>query len=110
MEYLFSVLWKNVVVGRCFYKGKYIFIYDLNGVKECTKFGFDKLIGFPNLDEIYINDNLFPIFESRIISPKRKKLISKEDKINFLINTNGKLITDNITIEKEEIENVKKRI
>lgn len=108
MEYLFSIFWKNIRIGFCFKaKNKYVFLYDKEGIKETSKFGFNKIIGFPDIEDVYINNQLFPVFETRIISSKRYKLLNKEDKIKYLIHTKGKLTTDNITIDKEDLENVK---
>lgn len=111
MDYLFSVYWKNIEIGSCFlYKNKYLYIYNQDGLSEAKKFGFDKLIGFPDTNKVYINNNLFPIFESRIMSNKRLKLNSIQEKINYLILTEGKLITDNISIKKNGLEHGQHRI
>lgn len=111
MEYLFSVYWKNIEIGSCFiYKNKFVYIYNKEGIQETSKYGFDKLIGFPDINKIYVRDTLFPIFESRIMSKKRLTLNSIEDKINYLLLTEGKLVTDNISIKKKGIEYDQHRI
>lgn len=111
MEYLFSVYWKDIEVGSCFiHKKKFIYVYNQEGIKKTSKLGFDKLIGFPDVNKIYINDTLFPVFESRLISNKRLILESIEDKINYLLLTEGKLVTDNITIKKKGLNYGKHRI
>lgn len=111
MQYLFSVYWKDFEIGTCFlYRKKYLYFYNENGLKEAKQFGFDKLIGFPNTNKIYINSTLFPIFESRIMANKRIVFNSTEEKIDYLIETEGRLITDSISIKKEEKEYVKHRI
>ena len=108
MEYLFSILWRGIRIGFCFKaRNKYVFLYDKNGLNETSKLGFNKIIGFPDIEEVYISDYLFPVFDTRIISSKRCKELNHNDKINYLIATKGKLATDSITIEKEELENVK---
>ena len=111
MKYLFSVEWKHITIGRCYYfENKYVFIYDKDGIGKTSKLGFNKLIGFPDINDIYVSNNLFSVFESRVISSKRTKHMTDEEKIEFLINTEGRLITDSISIKKEEKVNVKKRI
>lgn len=111
MEYLFSVFWKDIRIGLLFDRNNnFVFMYDQDGIKITQEMGFDKLIGFPDINRIYISKSLFPIFDSRIISAKRGNLNSKKEKIDFLIETQGKLVTDNISIQREEKENVKKRI
>lgn len=111
MDYLFSVFWKSIRIGLLFnHNSNYIFMYDTSGI-ECTKkMGFDKLIGFPDINRIYISKRLFPIFDCRVISSNRSSITSEKEKIDFLIKTNGKLVTDNISIFYEEKENVKKRV
>lgn len=111
MEYLFSVYWKDIEIGSCsLYRKKYLYLYDQVGLKEAKKLGFDKLIGFPITDEIYVNNNLFPIFESRIMSNKRISFNNPQEKIDYLIKTEGKLVTDNISIKKKELEHGQHRI
>ena len=81
-----------------------------NLLKEAKDFGFDKLIGFPITDKIYFNNNLFPIFESRIMSNKRTNFNNPQEKIDYLIKTEGKLVTDNISIKKRGLEHGQRRI
>lgn len=85
-------------------------MYDKCGIELTQKLGFNKLIGFPDINEIYVSKNLFPIFESRVISQKRSSALTLQDKINFLIKTEGRLITDHISIKYEDKEHVKRRI
>ena len=111
VEYLFSVFWKDIRIGLLFkYDNNFLFAYDKKGIHKTKKMGFDKLIGFPDINKIYINKELFPIFDSRIISSKRTKFNNKREKIDFLIETKGRLVTDNISIDYEDTENVKRRI
>ncbi len=111
MEYLFSVYWKDIEIGSCFlYRKKYLYLYNQDGLKEAKDFGFDKLIGFPITDKIYVNNNLFPIFESRIMSNKRTNFNNPQEKIDYLIKTEGKLVTDNISIKKRGLEHGQRRI
>lgn len=111
MDYLFTVYWKNIEIGSCFiYKNKFVYIYNKEGIHETSKYGFDKLIGFPDIDKIYIRDSLFPIFESRIMSNKRIVFNNIQEKIDYLVNTKGKLITDNISIKKKGLDHGQHRI
>lgn len=111
MEYLFSVYWKDIEIGYCYkYKKKYVYTYNKEGIEKTCKLGFDKLIGFPDIDKIYINNTLFPVFESRIIAHKRLLFKTNEDKINYLILTEGKLVTDSISIRKNGLDYGQHRI
>jgi len=111
MKYLFSVFWKDIRIGLLFSREQhYIFMYDQQGLQRTSEMGFDKLIGFPDTNGIYISRRLFPIFDSRVMSSSRSNISSAQAKINFLIETKGKLVTDNISIRYEEKENVKKRL
>jgi len=110
MEYLYSVFWKQYRIGYILKKdNKFIFTYDKEGLKESSVEGFDFLIGFPNVDEIYVNANLFPIFSYRLKTKERLKRDNISN-INDLSFNNGKLITDNISIIKEENYTYVKRI
>lgn len=111
MEYLFSIFWKNIRIGILYYyDNKFRFEYDKDGITITRELGFDKLIGFPDINQIYVSKTLFPIFSSRIISPKRSSLITRQEKIDFLIKTKGKLMTDYISIKYEDKKYVKSRI
>lgn len=110
MEYLYSVFWKQYRVGFILTKdNKFIFTYDKDGLNKASTEGFDFLIGFPNINEIYVNDKLFPIFSYRIKTKERLKRDNIEitDNLNF---NDGKLVTDNISIIKEEDYTNAKRI
>lgn len=110
MNYLFSVFWKNIRIGLVYtHKNNFIYFYDQDGIKESSEFGFNKLIGFPDINKVYINKTLFPVFESRILSSKRSGKMSIEEKINFLLSPEGKLITDHINFKKEELTHVKRK-
>lgn len=111
MDYLFSVYWKDIEIGSCFiYKNKFIYIYNKEGIKKSNNLGFDKLIGFPDINKIYTNDKLFPIFESRLMASKRLTLNTTKEKIDYLVSTEGRLITDNISIKKNGMNYGKHRI
>ena len=110
MEYVFSIFWKEYRIGLLYqFKNKFIFVYDKTGIEITKKLGFDKLIGFPDINDIYISRSLFPVFDSRVISSKRSDCDTIKKKINFLIETEGKLVTDNISIKFEGNEYVKRR-
>lgn len=112
MKYLFSIYWKEYRIGFLFQKEKkYIFSYDLENLSYASYEGFDKLIGFPDINKIYVSDTMFPIFLSRIKTHERLRKEENFDNIDcvdYLISTKGKLVTDNIEIiEDEDIKHVK---
>ena len=102
MEYLFSIFWKNYRIGYIFNREKkFVFFYDTDGLKEASIEGFDFLIGFPEINKIYINNTMFPIFSYRIKTKERLK----RDNIKYnndLTHNSAKLITDNISIIYEK--------
>ena len=104
MEYLYSVFWKNYKIGYILSKdNKFIFTYNEEGLENANKEGFDFLIGFPDINKIYINDTMFPIFQYRIKTNERLKRDNEIiDNLNF---NNFTLVTDYISIieEKEDI-------
>lgn len=110
MEYVFSIFWKEFRIGLLYqYKNNFIFFYDQEGINNTKNLGFDKLIGFPDINGIYISRSLFPVFDSRATSSKRNNYSTPKEKINFLIETQGRLVTDNISIQFEGKEYVKRR-
>ena len=110
MEYIFSIFWKEYRIGLLYqFKNKFVFLYDKAGIEITKNLGFDKLIGFPNINDVYVSKKLFPVFESRVISSKRSNFNTIKNKINFLIETEGRLVTDNISIKFEGKEYVKNR-
>jgi hypothetical protein len=49
---------------------EYEFVY-LRGVGVAQKVGFDPLLAFAELDRVYRSDDLFPLFQNRLMSPGR---------------------------------------
>lgn len=111
MEYLYSVFWKDFKIGYILTKcNKFIYTYNKDGLKQANKDGFDFLIGFPDINEIYVNDTMFPIFQYRIKTKERLKrdnIDNYNDKLNF---NNSILVTDYITIIDEKEQTNAKRI
>lgn len=109
MEYLYSVFWRDYKIGYILTKdNKFVFSYDEDGLKQANKEGFDFLIGFPNINKVYINDTMFPIFQYRIKSKERLKR-DNEDNLNDLNSNNSVLVTDYISIiDEKEYTNAKR--
>jgi len=109
MEYLYSVFWKNYKIGYILTKdNKFVFSYDKDGLKEANKEGFDFLIGFPDINKVYINDTIFPIFQYRIKTKERLKR-DNEYSLNNLNFNNCVLVTDYISIiDEKEYTDVKR--
>ncbi len=74
----FSLLYKSTVVAHLFCEnGKWTFRYDA-GFKEL---GLNPIVGFPNLEAVYVSEDLWPFFAYRIPSLKQptvKKILDKE--------------------------------
>ena len=75
-DYVYLV-WKEIntrrqyIVGQLSKNGKFEFNYGFE-VKEAISKGFKLLIAFDDLDKVYENDILFPVFSSRL--PDRKRI------------------------------------
>lgn len=109
-----KVMWKDHHVGTLtrLVEGGYQFTYN---VEECQSIEeFDRLIGFPELDEVYTHDRMFACFERRIPEHKRTSLQNWiklkyhtliDPKVldwEFLKQTGGKLATDQISFKELE--------
>lgn len=108
-DYLF-VIWKDadtgsrIEIGKLSKNGVYEFKYNKNGVKKAKKKGFKELITFPNVDNVYTNNQMFPIFSLRLPDKRRKDIakILKEyklesyDSFELLRKSKGKLPTDSL--------------
>lgn len=74
-DYIYLV-WQNpktrskTVVGLLKRNGKFEFKYT-NAAKQAQKEGFKLLLAFPKIDKKYTNENMFPVFSSRIPSKNR---------------------------------------
>lgn len=77
-DYLY-LIWKSEksrkqhVVGILSKNGQYEFMYG-NEVTEAIEDGFTPLISFPDIEMVYKNDVLFPVFASRLPDKKRKDI------------------------------------
>ena len=86
--------------------GDYRFVYLKNAE---TLEGFDPFVSFPNLHRTYISDRLFPLFENRLMSPRRpdypqfvEDLGLPEDADPFdLLGRSGRRATDSIEVFAE---------
>lgn len=73
------LIWKDpqsrrqFIVGMLEKNGNFIFEYGKD-VDEAVKHGFSPLVSFPNLHEKYVNENLFPVFASRLPDKRRKDI------------------------------------
>lgn len=107
MEKLFDVLWKEILIGDVSKNhNKYIFKYNREGVEKASQIGFEYIVGFKNIDQEYISEELFPVFTSRIPPRNRHDIdkilnkleLSEYDEIELLKRTNGKCFTDEIEV------------
>lgn len=102
------VIWKspesrrNYLVGRITRDEKYSFNYE-SELEEAKKEGFTEFIPFPNKDELYKNEILFPIFSNRLPDKKRKdiqKILKKYNLESYdefeLLKMGAELPTDNL--------------
>lgn len=77
-DYLF-LIWKSgesgkqFIVGRLTKNNRYEFEY-CEEIKEAIEDGFVPLLCFPDLDKVYADEKLFPIFSSRLPDRKRKNI------------------------------------
>lgn len=108
-DYL-QVVWKDsntrqtFVVAQLTRNGKYEFIYLKENLPRAEKFGFQPLVAFPDVNKKYINDDLFPVIESRLPDKRRKDIskilesycLSEYDAFELLRHSGGKLPIDNI--------------
>ena len=74
-DYIYLV-WKEIetrrqyIVGQLSKNGQFEFNYGFE-VKEAIEKGFKLLISFEDIDKVYKNDILFPVFSSRLPDKKR---------------------------------------
>lgn len=81
----------------------YYFKYILENVKEAQKRGFQLLIAFPNINEIYDNPKLFATFAARLPEPTRPEIdkileeygMTEYEEFELLKRSGAKLPTDN---------------
>lgn len=104
------VRWNDIVIGYLVKDQEgYLFKYDADGILKARQQGYDYLIGFKSLRQVYQSEQLFPVFRSRIPSRQRRDInkILKElglqeyDEFEILLAKKGKTNTDSITIEED---------
>jgi HipA-like protein len=109
-EFIF-VFWGKYVVGMLSKnKNKYEFMYGFQ-VKDAVLNGFDLFIPFDNINKIYKNEKMFPIFSTRLPDKKRPELkyilqkyrLKKYNEFKLLKKSGGKLPTDKITFKENII-------
>lgn len=107
-DYIY-LIWKdpdtrrNYIIGELSKNGQYEFSYGYE-IKEAIEKGFEPLISFENINEIYKSDTLFPTFTSRLPDRKRRglqKVLSKYglkeyDAYKLLKRSGARLPIDNI--------------
>ncbi|MBC8061302.1 MAG: DNA-binding protein, partial [Clostridiaceae bacterium] len=108
-DYIYLV-WKDYktrlryIVGELSRNGKYEFKYRLNAIDNAMEKGFEPLIAFPNINEVYENYDIFPAFSSRLPDKRRKDVkeilakykLEKYDAFELLRKSGGKLPTDSL--------------
>ena len=121
-DYLF-LIWKDpktknrYTVGQLSRNGKFEFSYGYE-YKEAIKAGFELLIAFPDTDKVYQNDDLFPVFASRLPDPKRKGIeeilkkyyLQNYDAFELLKRSGAKLPIDNLEFIDPILDNGETRI
>lgn len=107
-DYIY-LIWKDpksrrrYIIGELSKNGYYEFSYG-HEIKEAIEAGFELLISFDKLDEVYKSDRLFPTFASRLPDRKRKgieKILSKYglqefDEYKLLKRSGARLPIDNL--------------
>ncbi|AFZ23918.1 hypothetical protein Cylst_1641 [Cylindrospermum stagnale PCC 7417] len=96
-------------VGRLTYDGtQYQFVYTQGATEAQTKFGFQLLYSFPELNRVYTSVELFPLFSNRLMRPSRpdyKNYIEwlnipehEDEPITILSRSGGQKVTDNYEV------------
>ena len=94
---------RRYVIGELSKNGQFEFSYG-HEVEAAIKAGLELLIAFPDINTVYRNDNLFPVFASRLPDPKRKGIesilqkygLSEYDAYKLLKSSGAKLPIDNL--------------
>ena len=108
-DYIY-LIWKDYktrqryIVGELSKNGKYEFKYRVKDVENAIQKGFEPLIAFPSINEIYENYDIFPAFSSRLPDKRRKDVkeilakykLEKYDAFELLKKSGGKLPTDSL--------------
>ena len=108
-DYLY-LIWKDYktrqkyIIGELSKNGKYEFKYRINDVDNAIKNGFEPLIAFANINEVYESYDMFPAFSSRLPDKRRKDVkeilakyeLEKYDAFELLKKSGGKLPIDSL--------------
>lgn len=108
-DYIYLV-WKDYktrhryIVGELSRNGKYEFEYRDEDVNKAIEKGFEPLIAFPNINEVYESYDIFPAFSSRLPDKRRRDVkeilakykLLKYDAFELLKKSGGKLPTDSL--------------
>lgn len=86
----------------------YRFRYTHGALKAQLEVGFTPLLAFPNFRKDYHSDELFPLFQNRVISPKRSDFQeyiqwldldrNHADPVSILSVSGGERVTDNLEV------------
>ncbi len=95
---------KRFIVGELSKNGRYEFKYKLKDINDAIQNGFEPLIAFPDINEVYENNDIFPAFSSRLPDKRRKDVkeilakykLEKYDAFELLKKSGGKLPTDSL--------------
>lgn len=108
-DYL-SIIWKDsetgsrIEIGRLSKNGCYEFIYIENNLAKAKAKGFEALVAFPDYEKCYENNEVFPVFSSRLPDKRRKDIatilakyeLKNYDAFELLRRSGGKLPTDSL--------------
>jgi len=94
---------RRYVIGELSKNGQFEFSYGYE-VAKAINAGMELLIAFPDIHTVYKNDNLFPVFASRLPDPKRKGIedilrkygLSEYDAYKLLKSSGARLPIDNL--------------
>ncbi|MGV8983890.1 HipA N-terminal domain-containing protein [Clostridium sp.] len=108
-DYLY-LIWKDYntrqkyIIGELSKDGKYEFKYRNKDVDNAIKNGFEPLIAFANINEVYESYDMFPAFSSRLPDKRRRDVkeiltkygLEKYDVFELLKKSGGKLPIDSL--------------
>ncbi|MBU3219538.1 HipA N-terminal domain-containing protein [Clostridium algidicarnis] len=108
-DYIY-LIWKDYktrqryIVGELSQNGKCEFKYRIEDVNKAIENGFEPLIAFPNINEVYESYDIFPAFSSRLPDKRRKDVkeilakykLERYDAFELLKKSGGKLPTDSL--------------
>jgi HIRAN domain len=96
-------------IGRLTFDGeKYQFVYTQGAKEAVSKCGFDPLLSFPRLNELYESTQLFPVFSNRLMPRSRPEYSDfvqwlnipqhQDDPIAILARSGGQRATDTLAV------------